>query len=845
QRLPDYMVPSAFVTLEQLPLTTNGKLDRRALPEPSMQSSAEQHRAPTNAIEETLCQLFAELTGTSPVGLDDNFFAIGGHSLLAMHLVSRIHAATGQSISLRTIFEHSTVVALAHELLATKISTTTATKQRSTAILGQGATGPKRALSYGQIRMWALEQIEQTNSSYNMPTAMRISGKLVTEALDQSIADVISRHEPLRTVIRSEQGEPVGYVRDFDATVQLLEHADLSNLPADEQALALEGLIEQQSTQLFDLSHDLMLKASLLKLGTDEHVLIIVMHHIAGDGVSMGVFCRDLAEAYQSRSRNEQPAWTPLPIAYADHAAWKRQWLEESGELQAQSKSWQAELDGIPELLTLPTDYPRDANRSRTAGYLAVEISAATTQTLQSLANAHHTTLFTVLIAMYGLLLGRLANQNDVVIGSPVAGRTTPEVDHLVGFFVNTLALRVDSSGHPDLDTLIERVKHKTQHALTHQDLPFERLVEDLGVPRSLSHAPVFQAMLAWQTQDASTISLTDLTLSPISVKLSRSKFDLALFIAPDTDGAIRGAMEYDASLFHEKRMSHWIKWFIESLDHVAMLTRTRMPVDTVPLGDQFERNEVLERFNQPSRPSGISRRKHASQTILDLFEQQVGQSPSVTALTFEQTKLSYRDLDQRTNQLARDLMAKGIGPEHIVAVALPRSVEMIVALLAVLKTGAAYLPLDPDYPTSRLTYMLKDSGASLIITQSDVIKHAREDLAQGPAPITILDLNEADTTMRIAQHEDSTISSAERRGQLSDENLAYVIYTSGSTGNPKGVQISHRALLNFLCSMQGQPGFSENEALLAVTTVSFDIAGLELYLPLVVGGSIVLVDRA
>jgi amino acid adenylation domain-containing protein len=403
----------------------------------------------------------------------------------------------------------------------------------------------------------------------------------------------------------------------------------------------------------------------------------------------------------------------------------------------------------------------------------------------------------------------------------------------------------VDSSGHPDLDTLIERVKQKTQHALTHQDLPFERLVEDLGAPRSLAHAPVFQAMLAWQTQENSSIALADLTLEPISVKLSRSKFDLALFIAPDSDGAIRGAMEYDSSLFNEKRMYRWIQWFIESLDQVALMARNKMPVDTVPLGDQSERNDVIERFNQPRKSANLSFASQSTNTILDLFEQQVCQRASFTALSFEQTKLSYRDLDHQTNQLARNLISKGIGPERIVAVALPRSIEMIVALIAVLKTGAAYLPLDPDYPTSRLSYMLQDSGASLLITQSDVMTHARNDIVQGQTPITILDLNEIETKTRTARFDHSTITATERLGQISQDNLAYVIYTSGSTGNPKGVQISHKALLNFLSSMRDQPGFSANEVLLAVTTVSFDIAGLELYLPLVVGGSIVLVDRA
>jgi hypothetical protein len=607
--LPDYMVPAAFVVLESLPLTPNGKLDVRALPAPEITGEGE-YRAPVTEHEQLVASLFAELTGATRVGLDDSFFALGGHSLLAMRLLSQLRARTGLELALRILFEQPTVAGVAQALdqvqaEAQALAASGAVSvSRPSIIPGQGvanpeADGTQRVLSYGQIRLWTLEQIEGASGNYNMPAALRLSGALQAQALELALRDVIERHEPLRTVIANEDGAPVGYVRELEAQTTLLEYEDLSGLQEPEREAALEELIAQDSTKPFDLSRDLMIRARLIKLSGDQHVLTLVMHHIAGDGVSMGVFCKELTQAYQAGTQDQAPELDPTRVSYADHAAWQRTWLEDSGELARQSQSWQAQLAGIPERLSLPTDYPREAGRSRAARYLPIEISAQTTAQLQVLANRHQTTLFTVLIALYGTLLGRLANQSDVVIGSPVAGRTTEQADGLIGFFINTLALRVDSSGHPDLNTLMERVKGSVNHALTHQDLPFERLVEDLGVTRSLSHTPVFQAMLAWQTQETASLSLGHLTIEPMPVALAQTKFDLTLSIAPESDGAIRGVFEYDASLFNESRVAQWATWFVRTLDQVEALGQTATPVDTLSLLNETERQQVLELFNR------------------------------------------------------------------------------------------------------------------------------------------------------------------------------------------------------------------------------------------------------
>ncbi|MBZ1351827.1 amino acid adenylation domain-containing protein, partial [Alcaligenaceae bacterium LF4-65] len=495
-----------------------------------------------------------------------------------------------------------------------------------------------------------------------------------------------------------------------------------------------------------------------------------------------------------------------------------------------QSQSWQAQLAGVPERLSLPTDYPREAGRSRAARYLPIEISAQTTAQLQVLANRHQTTLFTVLIALYGTLLGRLANQSDVVIGSPVAGRTTEQADGLIGFFINTLALRVDSSGHPDLNTLMERVKGSVNHALTHQDLPFERLVEDLGVARSLSHTPVFQAMLAWQTQETASLSLGHLTIEPMPVALAQTKFDMTLSIAPEPDGAIRGVFEYDASLFNDSRVAQWATWFVRTLDQVEALGQTATPIDTLSLINQTERQQVLELFNRTQALElPLDAPSTAHTTLPELFEQQVTRTPEAIALVFGQNNLTYAELDARANQLARHLINLGIGPEQIVAIALPRSIEMVVALLGVLKSGAAYLPLDPDYPTARIAFMLTDSGASLVITQTCVIKEALEAAQKAGAALPMLELDDANTQSTLAKLDLAPVAQAERTSSLTPQNLAYLIYTSGSTGKPKGVTNTHRNV----CSLAYDPSYCRigpKDTLLQLASISFDATTFEVW---------------
>jgi nonribosomal peptide synthetase DhbF len=612
-------------------------------------------------------------------------------------------------------------------------------------------------------------------------------------------------------------------------------YEDLSAQAAGAREAALERAIKEDSVAPFDLSVDLMLRARLLKLGPAEHALVLVMHHIASDGVSVGVFCQELTQAYAARSVQQSPQWSALEVSYADYAAWQREWLEGSGALKAQSESWQKQLAGIPELLGLPVDFARAADRSREAGYHPIQISAPTARTLQSLANAHQTTVFTVLIALFGTLLGRLANQTDVVIGSPVAGRSSEQVDGLVGFFVNTLALRVDSSGHPDLHSLIERTKQSVTHALAHQDLPFERLVEDLGVSRSLSHTPVFQAMLAWHIQDAPSITLEGLTLEPIKVASNRAKYDLTLYLVPESNGEIRGLVEYDSSLFDNNRIAQWAQWFVHMLDHVQMLEQTLTPVDTVSLLNAVSQSQANHLGNKSESTD--------ARTLDTLFAQQVMRTPDAVALVFEDLTLTYRELDGRANQLARHLISSGVGPEYLVALALPRSLELIIALLAIIKTGAGYLPLDPGSPANRLTFMLSDSRANVIIKNTDLVTEVMGELHSMGHQIRSVDLDDSNLQRLLNNIDDKPIQQSERIGSLEPNCIAYLIYTSGSTGVPKGVANTHRNVVRLLSQTEQWFDFKADDVWTLFHSIAFDFSVWEIWGALAYGGKLVVVS--
>ncbi|MFM8607464.1 MAG: condensation domain-containing protein, partial [Hyphomicrobiales bacterium] len=844
--LPDYMVPSSFVVLERLPLTANGKLDVRALPDPEIVGEGD-YRAPETPTQTLLCDLYAELTGATRVGLDDGFFALGGHSLLAMRLVARVREALGIELAIRALFEGPTVEALGAVIDSAREASSLGSI-RSQIIPGSGRKGEDVVLSYGQTRMWALDRIEGGTAGYNMPAALRLRGDFDVDAFGLALRDVVLRHEPLRTVIVESREGPVGRLREVGEEGRLVAVEDLSVLAGADLEEAVKARIAAESDRLFDLSRDLMVRARVLRLSAQDHVLILVLHHSAGDGVSIPVLVGDLEIAYAARRRGEAADFVPLAVSYADYAAWQRAWFEESGELERQLEYWRESLSGAPDVLSLPTDYTRKADRSRKAGYVAVQIDGQTSKSLEDLAQSHGTTLFAVLMGLYGSLLGRLARQDEVLIGFPVAGRDQVEIEDLIGFFVNTLVLRVDVSGGPRVCDLIERVKQRSIEALSHQHAPFDRLVEDLAVERSLSHTPIFQAMFAWLDQEEASLRLGEASLESLHAQLPTAKFDVTLSLGRQADGSLAGVFEYDASLFSEETVQSWGEQFSRLL--AGCVENEERLIGSIPLISAQERRQVVSTFN-------ATRKEIPSTTLPELFAVQVEKTPDAIAVIFGDEEVSYRDLDARANQLARYLISQNIGPEDIVAIGLDRSVEMVVSLLGVLKSGAGYLPLDPDYPVERLTFMLRDSHARRLITTREIYGRITGDDSARDASLPhdaqlasyagsdaaaladALLLDDAVLQAALATLSTAPILDADRVQPLTPDQLAYVIYTSGTTGKPKGAGIAQKALSNFIASYQTSLRLDDVRIGCLNAGVAFDVSVWEIFTRLLSGHSL------
>ncbi|MEN9589282.1 MAG: hypothetical protein RLZZ481_1068, partial [Pseudomonadota bacterium] len=840
--LPEYMVPTSFVVLERLPLTPNGKLDARALPDPEI-VSGQSYRAPRTEMEVKLCKLYEELMGVSRVGLDDDFFELGGHSLLAMRLVAKVREQTDLKLSLRALFEHPTVEALA--LTLSELENNAHGRIRP----GEGAQGDIRALSFGQRRMWTLDLIEGGTASHNMPLAMRLNGTLSVPALEAALQDVVVRHEPLRTIIVDEDGEPIGKLRPINLVDTILIQEDLSHLPKQAKDTLIEQRISEESSRLFDMSRDLLLRTKLLQLEQDDFVLIMVLHHAAADGVSLPIFVRDLGQAYVARLKNHSNNFAALPVTYADHASWQKRLLEQSGEIERQLVYYRESLAQAPEVLTLPTDFVRRADRSRLASYVPVAISDKTAKAIEDIALRQGTTPFAALMGLFALLLGRLARQSSVVLGVPVAGRNTSDAEDLVGFFVNTLPLHLELDGLQSGAELIERSKQISLEALTHQEVPFERLVEELTDTRSLSHSSIFQASFVFQTQGAPKLSLDGATVRLLDVGHPEAKFDLTMFLYSQADGSIAGSLEYDTSLFEQQTVASWSRQFVRLVNSVAADVQT--PLALVSLTDAADIGLVQKTFNDTNH--------WVEQALLpDLFERQVAKSPNATALIFGEERLTYQELEAQTNQLAQYLAEQQIGADDIVAIALDRSLEMVVALFAVLKAGAAYLPLDPDYPIERLSFMLSDSHARCLITVRGIHQRLKDGQRSSSRTEPTQLVQDVDTDVSVlleqalilddvafrqvlTQTSAVALTNASRARPLTVHNLAYLIYTSGSTGQPKGAGNTHDAVVNRIEWMQQLLTLTERDRVLQKTPFSFDVSVWEFLLPLLNGAQLVI----
>jgi len=725
---------------------------------------------------------------------------------------------TGRTLPLRLLFAHPTPEALAVQLAALDAD------QGPVLRAGLGHLGEDRViLSYGQRRLWALDRLEGASATYNMPMVVRLHGAVDRDAMSRALAALLHRHQPLRTIIVEDaDGAPEGRLLPVPAAGTLLPVTDLSVHPTAGREAQAHRLIAAEAATPFQLDRDLSLRAGLLVMGPAEAILTLTLHHQAGDGLSMAILSRELGEAYADYRAGGVPAWPALPLQYSDWAAWQQASL--AAGIDAKVAAARQRLAVAPDSLALPLDHPRRAERARRAGWLDVTLPASLVAQLEALARRENATLFAVLFAAYGATLGRLAGQDAVVIGAPVAGRSRLEAEGLVGFLVNTLALPLSLAGGCTGRDLIARARENVEAALIDQDLPFERLVEELGVPRSLAQTPVFQAMLAFQTEPPAALDLAGLTVMAEPVSLPQAKFDLTLFLAPDGTDAIAGGFEYDADLFDPASVAAWGRAFATLTNALAADPTT--PLAALPLIDAAERAALIALSAGPAIALPADRL-----TLPALFDAQVARSPDAIALRYEDTALSYAELDAQANRLARLLIADGIGPEDIVAILLDRSPAMIIAMLGVLKAGAAYLPLDPEYPESRLHLMVDDAAPARVLS-------ARRSAELIPAGQPMLLLDEA------VDKAAGPICDAERLRGLRPEHPAYIIYTSGSTGRPKGVFVSHRNVVNFLLAMAAQPGISAADRLLAITTLSFDIAVLELLLPLTLGAETIIASR-
>jgi amino acid adenylation domain-containing protein len=692
----------------------------------------------------------------------------------------------------------------------------------------RGDAGPA-PLSGAQQRLWFLHQMDPASGAFNIPIILRLHGPLDSAALERALAEVVRRHEALRTVFVLRGAAPVQEVAPTPARV--IQVDDLSAHPDDTREAAARARVSDEVHAPFDLATGPVFRARLLRLAADDHVLVITLHHIVSDGWSAGVLYRELAALYGAYTRGEPSPLPELPIQYADYAAWHRTRLA-GPERARQVEFWRARLAGAPVLLDLPTDRPRPAVQGTAGAAHHLRIPRALYDRLAAVARAEGATPFMALAAAWGALLHRWSGEDDVVVGTPLAGRTHPLTEPLIGFFVQTLALRLDLAGDPSFRALLRRVRDTTVQAYAHQEVPFHQLVDELKVERSLSHPPVFQAMISLQNASGAGPVFPGLRTEPMGAETRSAEGYLLLYMEEDAQG-LDGFLQYPTDLWDAATMERLAAHLLALLGAAAADPDAR--VSRLPLLADAERARLLA---QGAGPDADAPHLPAHRRI----EAQAVRTPDAVAVEAEDGTLTYAELDRRANRLAHHLRARGVGAETLVALCIDRGARMLEALLAVLKAGGAYLPLDPAYPADRIAYMLADSGARVLVTQSALLDALPLDGIETVA----LDRDAAEIAARpdTSPEADPAIPYSLFPIPCSPDALAYVIYTSGSTGRPKGVMVRHGALANFLASMADRPGLSPDDVLVAVTTLSFDIAALELLLPLAVGARVRIASR-
>ncbi|MFL5386105.1 MAG: condensation domain-containing protein, partial [Longimicrobiaceae bacterium] len=709
--LPEYMVPSAFVFLDALPLTPNGKLDRKALPAPELGSAEEKYVAPRTPVEEVLAGIWAEVLRLERVGVEESFFDLGGHSLLATRVVSRVRDVFAIELPLRALFDGPTVAELAVRVEEMRRAGLPVLPP----LVPVERTGAL-PLSFAQERLWFIDRLEPGSAVYNIFAAWRLGGTLDEAALRRALGEVVRRHEALRTVFAEVDGSAVQVIAPFGGFALPVE--DLSGLGEADREAAARRRAGEEAARPFDLSAGPLFRAALLRLGSEDHVLLLSMHHIVSDGWSMGVLFREFSVLYAAYREGRESPLPELAVQYADYAVWQREQL--AGEaLERQLSYWKERLAGAPELLELPTDRPRPAVQTFRGAAVPVELSLELLERLQALGRSEGATLYMTLLGAFQVLLGRYAGSEDVVVGSPIAGRTRGEVEELIGFFVNTLVLRTDLAGDPSFRETLGQVREATLGAYEHQEVPFEKLVAELQPERSLSHSPLFQVMFTLQDagggggalRGGGGGALPGLSVSGVGAELASAKFDLSLELAATPQG-LRGALNYSTDLFERGTALRMLGHLARVLEQVAARPEARL--SELELLGEAERGLVLEEWNRTEA-------EVPDRCIHERFEAQAARTPGAVAVRFEEESLTYGELNERANRLAHSLAGLGVRPETRVALCLERGPEMVVAVLAVLKAGGAYVPLDPAYPAERLAFVLADAAVPVLVTQESL----------------------------------------------------------------------------------------------------------------------------
>ncbi|MBJ7480741.1 non-ribosomal peptide synthase/polyketide synthase, partial [Rhodococcus sp. (in: high G+C Gram-positive bacteria)] len=816
--LPSYMVPAALMVLDALPLNTSGKLDRAGLPEPVF-ASAKQYREPRTEIERIVADVFADVLGVERVGIDDDFFELGGNSLVATQLVTRVGSALGVQLGVRELFESTTVATL-----AARAESVAGNARQLTPLIAKPR--PEVVpLSLAQQRMWFINRLDPSTPAYNLPFTVRLTGSVDPSALHAAVMDLLERHESLRTIYPDVDGTAQQLVLPVDRAAVELNPVKIRNSH-------LDAALFDVASRGFDVTLEIPVRVALFEVSPTDYVLVMVLHHIAADGLSFRPLARDLLVAYSARSEKSAPAWTPLPIQYADYALWQREALgsdeDPRSESSRQINYWRRALADLPDQLDLPTDRPRPAVASNHGAKHHFQISERTTRKLNELARSRSVSLFMVLQAAYATLLSRISGTSDIAIGAPIGGRGDQALNDVIGMFVNTLVLRTEVDPNERFDELLARVRESGLSAYGHADVPFERLVEVLSPARSQARHPLFQVALTAEISGRRELEFSGVKAVAAELEVPVAKFDLELMVSENPEGTedsdvLSATFTYATDLFDPATVNTFATRFVRILDAVA--TRPETVVGDIDLLSRSERTDLTVVASDDAMPR---------QSLVDIFLSGTAEADSV-AVRFEGRSITYRELDEQSSKLARVLIGRGAGPETIVALAIPRSYEMVCAVWAVAKSGAAYVPVDPSYPEDRVRHMLADSSAAIGLTSAQFVD-------QLPAVTDWLVLDSQALNGELSAQSSAPVTDEDRIAPIHSSHVAYVIYTSGSTGKPKGVSVTHGGLRGVRDAAQRRYGVDQTSRFLHICSPSFDPSVLEWMVAFSAGATLVIV---